>query len=104
MKAYASTVLAVVRAGAQSFRCGAALSDARAPHRAPELRARAAPRVDAPKRARPLLCTRRGAEDAVMYAVHAALLASGHALVGVGDSAKLEGAWWCRCSTLLPPP
>ncbi|KIZ06787.1 hypothetical protein MNEG_1161 [Monoraphidium neglectum] len=53
MKAYASTVLAVVRAGAQSF---------------------------------------RGAEDAVMYAVHAALLASGHALVGVGDSAKLEGA------------
>lgn len=33
----------------------------------------------------------RGPEDAVLYAIHAAVLTSGYGLIGVGDDAKLEG-------------
>lgn len=84
-----ATVLAVVRAGAPAFRCEAPLGGARAaPPGASPLTTRAPP----VRAAAAAAAGRRGPEDAVVYAVHAALLGAGHALVGVGDDAKLEGA------------
>lgn len=94
-----ATVLAVVRAGAPAFRYRCSLGPLRelgrsrahaidAAQRAParaacRTRATAAPRIPP---------SPRGPEDAVVYAVHAAVMAGGYALIGVGDGASLEGA------------